>query len=527
MNNAARSSVILRRSRFDGVIFDLDGVVTRTAQVHAAAWKQLFDEYREERVRRHLPAYAPFDIDRDYRLYVDGKLRYDGIQSFLESCGIGIPYGQPEDSPEQETVCGLANRKNNLFLQHLQRAGVQVYDSTIRLIRQLRDHGFKVAVISASKNCLAVLQAARVEGLFHARVDGVVAAKLHLMGKPAPDLFAEAASRLGTAPTRTVVVEDAIAGVEAGRRGGFGLVIGVDRTGKPHQLLDHGAHVVVADLAEAEVTEDATPPTKNTADLPSALECIDQILNSRARRAAVFTDYDGTLTPIVAHPEDAVLRQQMREIVRRLSHITPVAVISGRDLADVRERVDLEDIIYAGSHGFDIIGPAGLRLERPEAKECLPALDVAEARLREKLSGIPGAQIERKKYSIAIHFRNVAECRLPDIESLVDAMAAQHPNLRKRHGKKVFELQPNVAWHKGRAVLWLLEVLRLDTPDVVPIYLGDDLTDEDAFEALHDRGAGIVVRDEPHPTAARYALENPAEVGSFLALLATQTPPRP
>lgn len=523
MNN----NVMITRARFDAVIFDLDGVVTRTARVHAAAWKQLFDDYRAERLRRNLPVYPPFDIDHDYRLYVDGKPRYDGIQSFLSTKGIQIPYGHPDDPADEETICGLGNRKNVLFRQHLEREGVQVYDSTIRLVRRLRETGFRVAIISASENCTAVLKAAGVQELFHAQVDGVVATELQLKGKPAPDVFIEAAKRLGAAPGRAIVVEDAVAGVEAGRRGEFGLVMGVDRTGKPERLKEHGAHVVVSDLAEVGVGDAATTPGASTANLPSALESILEILKSRTQRVAVFLDYDGTLTPIVAHPEDAVLASQMREIVRHLARTSAVAVISGRDLADVRERVGLDDIIYAGSHGFDIVGPRGLRQENPEAKQFLPALDKVETELRRKFADIPGAQIERKKYSIAIHFRNVEESRLADIEPRVDAVAAQHPNLRKTHGKKIFELQPDIAWDKGRAVLWLLEVLRLNTPDVLPIYLGDDLTDEDAFEVLRERGVGVVVRDEPRPTAACYALDSTEEVGSFLALLATQkaTPP--
>ncbi len=516
MTSPAQNSAITP-SRFDAVIFDLDGVVTRTARVHAAAWKQLFDEYRAERHRRGLPVYEPFDIDGDYRLYVDGKPRYDGIQSFLSAKGIEIPYGHPDDPPEKETVCGLGNRKNLLFQQHLERAGVQVYDSTVRLIRELRERGFKVAIISASENCSAVLQAAEIQDLFDAQVDGVESTMLKLKGKPAPDVFVEAAKRLAVEPSRTVVVEDAVAGVAAGRQGGFGLVIGVDRTGKPERLKEHGAHVVVSDLAEVGLEDETAAPIMSTTDLPSALAQVDQILPSGTQRLALFLDYDGTLTPIVAHPEDAQLGDDIREIVRRLAHVCPVAVISGRDLADVRERVGLDEIVYAGSHGFDIVGPGGLRKENPEARTCLADLDKAEAFLREKTAAIPGAQIERKKYSIAVHFRNVDERRVPEVEPLVDMTAAQHPSLRKGHGKKVFELQPHIDWHKGRAVSWLLQALDLDSPEVLPIYIGDDLTDEDAFGALREHGAGIVVRDEPRPTAARYALENPAEVGAFLA----------
>lgn len=522
-----KPAVTLEKDKYDAVIFDLDGVVTQTARVHAAAWKQLFDEYREDRLQRHLPAYEPFDTDRDYRLYVDGKPRYDGIQSFLQSCGVEIPYGQPDDPPDRETVCGLANRKNILFQKHLEQNGVQVYDSTVRLIRQLRESGFQVAIISASKNCVTILQAAQLEHLFHARVDGVTAAELRLKGKPAPDVFIEAAKRLGVAPARAVVVEDAIAGVEAGHQGGFGLVIGVDRTNNPERLREHGAQVVVSDLAQVTLAGEAGGRSALTTDLPSAMKQVNEILPSRDRRLVVFLDYDGTLTPIVSRPENAILCDEMRDLVRQLSRVCLVSVVSGRDLVDVRDRVELNDIIYAGSHGFDIAGPDGLRKENADAKSCLPALDDAEAELRAKSAAIPGAQIERKKYSIAIHYRNVEEGRVKEIKSLVEAMAARHSNLRKGYGKKVFELQPKIDWHKGRAVLWLLKALDLESPKVLPIYLGDDVTDEDAFEALRDRGIGIVVRDEPRPTAARYALENTAEVGTFLGLLARQPSLKP
>jgi trehalose 6-phosphate phosphatase len=205
----------------------------------------------------------------------------------------------------------------------------------------------------------------------------------------------------------------------------------------------------------------------------------------------------------------------------------PLPSSAGANLADVRALVGLDEIVYAGSHGFDIAGPGGLRKQNPEAQALVPTLDRAEAELCEKCAAIPGAQIERKKYSIAIHFRNVLESRVPQIEPLVDEIAAKHPRLRKGFGKKVFELQPDIDWHKGRAVSWLLQALDMDSPDVLPIYIGDDLTDEDAFEWLRDRGVGIVVRDQPRPTAARYALENTAEVGVFLAMLAGQQPAAP
>lgn len=517
----------LDRSRFDAVIFDLDGVVTRTALVHAAAWKSLFDEYFQRRAQRGEPEAAPFDIERDYRLYVDGKPRQDGIRSFLQARGIELPPGDPADPLDRETVWGLAKRKNHSFLQQLERDGVRVYETTVQLLDVLQTHGFAVALISASENAAAVLQAAGLLDRFDTRVDGVEAKRLGLRGKPAPDVFLEAARRLCVAPGRTVVVEDAIAGVQAGRAGGFACVIGVDRMGQPEDLRTNGADVVVSDLGEVTVEAPARASCRNTHDLPSALENMESIVDSTHRRPVVFLDYDGTLTPIVAQPEDAVLSDAMRMVVQRLAQVCTVAVISGRDLPDVRNRVAVQGIIYAGSHGFDIAGPGGLRLENEEAQACVPALDQAEISLREQLHAIPGARVERKRYSVAVHYRNVPEDRVQEIEPIVDRVHRRHDALRRSGGKKVFELQPRIDWHKGCAVLWLLKTLQLDCSEVLPVYLGDDLTDEDAFQALAQRGVGIVIRDEPRPTAAQYALETTEETANFLEQLANRLESQP
>lgn len=248
-------AVAISPTRYSAAIFDLDGVITRTAQLHAGAWKELFDAYLAGRSARDQREYAPFDIERDYSEYVDGKPRYAGLEAFLRSRDISLPYGDPEDPPGKDTVCGLGNRKDELFHQRLRRQGVRVYDAGVGLVSRLRQVGIKTAVVSSSKNCAAVLAAAGLEPLFDARVDGAERERLHLEGKPAPDMFLEAARRLGTAPARCVVVEDAAAGVEAGARGGFGCVIGVDRGGKGTILRDRGAHIVVTELSRIAVVE--------------------------------------------------------------------------------------------------------------------------------------------------------------------------------------------------------------------------------------------------------------------------------
>ena len=255
----------------------------------------------------------------------------------------------------------------------------------------------------------------------------------------------------------------------------------------------------------------------STAELPSALERLEEIeARARDKRLAVFLDYDGTLTPIVDRPELAVLSEQTRDTVRRLAGCLRVAVISGRDLRDVRRLVGIDNIFYAGSHGFEIEGPQGWRLESPEGAELLPVLDEVEGELQQRLRAIPGALVERKKFSVAAHYRLVEPGSLQAVEDAVAQAAGRHPELRRSAGKKVHELQPAIDWNKGKALLWLLEVLELDAADVLPLYLGDDITDEDAFEVMRGAGVGIVIRDEPRPTAAAYGLDNPDEVRRFL-----------
>lgn len=235
---------------FDAVLFDLDGVLTSTAKIHSKCWKTMFDDFLSRRAARGREPLQPFDIETDYKLYVDGKLRYEGVRSFLASRNISLPEGTPEDLPTADTVCGLGNRKDELVKAAIDRGEVEAYPGSVALVQRLREQGIRTGVVSSSNNCEQVLQAAGILDLFEVRVDGLVASELQLPGKPAPDTFLMAAQLLGVRPARAVVVEDAIAGVAAGRAGGFGLVVGVDREGGGDALRTHGADVVVADLGE-------------------------------------------------------------------------------------------------------------------------------------------------------------------------------------------------------------------------------------------------------------------------------------
>ncbi len=237
----------------DGIstcLFDLDGVLTETAKVHAAAWKRMFDDYLRSRSDRDGTPFEPFDSKDDYDSFVDGKPRYDGVRSFLQSRRIELPEGDPGDGPDAETVCGLGNRKNEIVLGLIDEQGVEAYPGSVRYVHAVREAGMRTAVVSSSANCKQVLEGAGIADLFDARIDGVVAERDRLPGKPAPDTYLAGARALDVEAAQAAVFEDALAGVEAGRAGSFGCVVGVDRVGQAAALREHGADVVVADLAE-------------------------------------------------------------------------------------------------------------------------------------------------------------------------------------------------------------------------------------------------------------------------------------
>jgi beta-phosphoglucomutase family hydrolase len=234
----------------EAFLFDLDGVVTRTAAIHAAAWKQLFDDYLARRARNERTGFVPFDPVDDYQKYVDGRPREEGVRTFLEARGITLPPGKPDDTPELETLNGLGKRKDAYFVQILAQNGVELYNGTVTFIKDARGRGVRTAIVSSSRNCAAVLNAAGASQLFDARVDGIDRQRLRLRGKPAPDMYLEAARRLHASPARAAVFEDALVGVEAGRAGRFRLVVGLGEGAHAGDLKAHGADIVVADLCE-------------------------------------------------------------------------------------------------------------------------------------------------------------------------------------------------------------------------------------------------------------------------------------
>jgi alpha,alpha-trehalase len=507
----------LSKETCDGVIFDLDGVITQTAKVHAKAWKTLFDSYLKKRAARENQAYVPFDEDKEYRTYVDGKPRHDGVESFLKSRGIDLPRGNPSDDPGKETIYGLGSRKNEIFNDFLQKQGPEVYEDTLSLMYEIKKQGWKIAVISASKNCIPILEAVGISDWFDTVVEGVLSQELGIKGKPAPDIFFEAARRMETDVQRTAVFEDATAGVSAAKKGGFHRVIGVNRADNDDILKKAGADVVFSDLCHIRINDRLPVRKKQMASLPSALEHIPKILQqAENRNIALFLDYDGTLTPIVNDPDKAFLDENTRQTLAKVARKWVVAVVSGRDLKAIQNFIKLDNVYYAGSHGFDISGPADLTLEMQKGRKFLPVLEKAQDDLEEKLTDIPGAAIERKQFSIAIHYRNVKQADAKKVRQAVRLVQTDYPELRITEGKKVFELQPDIAWHKGKALTWLMEKLNLNLDTYYPMYIGDDITDEDAFESLNTIGTGIVVKGSFHPTSADFVLENTRETAAFL-----------
>lgn len=497
--------------RHDAVIFDMDGVVTDTATVHAAAWTELFNAFLAA-----VPADGGHDLspftEADYLRYVDGKPRHHGVADFLAARGIELPWGDSTDPDTAETVCGLGKRKDRLFQERITRDGVSVFTSTVALIRRLRSEGIRTAVFSASRNCAQVLAAAGIAGLFSVRVDGVDAAELGLAGKPDPAMLIEVARRLHADPERVVVVEDAEAGVAAGRNGGFALVIGIDRGAHADRLLAAGADIVVDDAARIRLLG-GLRRVAEVADVFERWPAFSDLLD--AQKAAVLLDFDGTLAEIVTDPAAARPVEGVEITLAELAAECPVAVISGRDLDDLCERLPVRGVWLAGSHGFELMAPDGTRHVHDAAPGVEQELAEAAGELRDRLEGIPGVLVEHKRFAVAVHYRTVSEEAVSRVSTAVHDVGRER-GLRITAGRKIVELRPDVDWDKGAALRWILE--RLSAP-ALPIYLGDDMTDEDAFDVVETNGLGIVVRDDENAdrfTAARFSVTGVHRVRDLL-----------
>jgi trehalose-phosphatase len=374
-------------------------------------------------------------------------------------------------------------------------------------VRRWRRGGLPCAAIGHGPDGHRVLRAAGLRDAIDVVVDGRTAAELSLHDEA--DVLRVAAGRLGVEPHQAVALCSSVAGVAAARKAGLGLVVGIARHADRRALADAGAQVVTHNVFAVRF------PRR----LPHALACRAELAAWRnARSLAVFLDYDGTLTPIVDDPAAAVLSPSMRATLDTLAERCPIAVVSGRDRADVEARVGVSDLLYVGSHGLDI-GGRGLRRVPPEAARAIPEVEAIHARLEALVGGVPGIRFERKPYSLAVHHRGVSSPEaIAAIERAVDLVLPGTP-LRRREGKRVIELLPAVDWDKGRAVRWIMDVLGLDPRRTFPIHMGDDETDEDAFAALAGMGAGIYVGEPITSSLADWYVRSPDEVAELLAWL--------
>ncbi|MDF2529947.1 MAG: otsB [Gammaproteobacteria bacterium] len=504
-------------SYLQAAIFDMDGVVIDSAKLHCLAWTLIFDRFLKEHYEKKSLKFNPF-TEQDYLYYVDGISRFDGVKRFLKSRHISLPSGVTH-SRSLKTIYGLGNRKNSLFHKLLKDKGVVCFSSSITLIKLLREQGIKTALISSSKNCNIILQSAHAAGFFDVILSGNVLEKKHIAGKPQPDIFLEAAKLLKASPANCMVVEDALLGVQAGHAGKFGLVVGVDRKNLGSAIFrEYGADIVVNDLIELHLEGlkhwfdyTLTYIFDEENKLNSAL-----LAELKDKQAVLFLDYDGTLTPIVNHPNFAILSPLISKYLKQLSKNYVVAIISGRELIDIKSKVDVPNIYYAGNHGLEISGP---KLTYSLGLKFIPEMKRVYKALMKQLGSIEGIFIENKHYSLSVHFRLVADSDISKIQQTINSVLLQHPNFIKRGGKKVIEIRPNIKWDKGIAALWLLSNLKLNNPNVLPIYIGDDTTDEDAFRALKKTGIGIIVSSRRQPTKAKYCLRDTNEVQKFLELL--------
>lgn len=499
-------------------ILDLDGVITQTAALHAKAWKKMFDAYNEQRKKNGKEPYKEFSIENDYPEYVDGMPRYDGVENFLKSRDVDLPRGNSEDDPDKETICGLGNRKNDLYLKMVDNEGVEVLKKNVNKIREWKKNGMKTAIISSSRNCRKILKVAGLQGLFDVRVDGVVSEERNLKGKPEPDIFLSAAGELGFSPQESLIVEDSLAGMKAGKKGNFEVIIGIAEGEKVKKMKEKGATHVVKNLEDLSL--DVEPRTRSASEIPDAMDNFNKITadwnknSDRQTGPCIFLDYDGTLTPIVEEYNKAYLSDDMRNVIRELSELRITAVVSGRGMEDVKERVNLNNIYYAGSHGFEMSGPGNFSHEIEAALKLIPVLDKTEKKLKDNLKDIEGVKFERKKFALAVHYRQVSSGSEESVKKQVNKILGDVDELTQGRGKKVIEVKPNLYWNKGKAINHLMKQLDIGQNSSM-LYIGDDITDEDAFMQIRN-GSGILVGDHHEKSYADYHLKNVEEVKNFL-----------
>lgn len=496
--------------KIKGIIFDMDGVVTQTADLHCKAWKVVFNQFF-----RQIKEKDYYFTLKDYLYYFDGIPRIDGVINFLNACKIDgnkitNKYGSLKKAVEE--ICKI---KNNLFLSMIDENKVKVFPDALEFIKYLLALNYKVAIISSSKNCQIILDKAGIIHLFSICIDGESAERKNIPGKPHPGIFLEAAKQLQLLPEQCMVIEDALAGVSAAKQGQFGLVVALDRKNKLfNEFKQYDPDYILRDLSKNQVNLYKTFDSSKAAPAINALPILSSALIQQ-KEIVVFLDYDGTLTPIVDRPQDAHLSSVMKESILQLCKNYLTIIISGRELSNLKEKVGVETLFYAGNHGFEFESPKNFNFSYEIGKEYIEDIQSIFKKIYSILKDVKGCIIENKKFTLSIHYRLVHETNYELISSTIDFLLPSYPKLSRHAGKKVIEIRPNIPWNKGIFSINLLKNMKKDNPNVIPIYIGDDLTDEDAFQLFNANGITIKV-GQGSSTHAHYFLESPNEVRLFL-----------
>jgi trehalose-phosphatase len=510
-SNPLPSSLHLKSSMpFEAIIVDVEGVITDTRQLHFESWKECIDEIlldefekgkNEEKQLKPLTA-------TEYYQYFEGKNRLDGIREFIDERGIFL---------NKEQIESLAAKKNIAYRRHLLEHRPEINEESVEAVKKWKGQKIAMAAVSSSKNCTEMLLHTGIRDLFDVQIDGSMVDELGISGLGKEALYLEAAEQLGKRVDECVVIEDAPYGITAVRESGFKYVIGMSK-GRQYivnELYTLGADMVVSSLLDI------------GQDKPNAITGRDDLFRFMGNRTPVFfLDFDGTLSDIVQNPDAATLRPEMPVLLSDCAKMYKVAIISGRDRAVIEDKVNIPYIYHAGCHGFDISGPDDFHFEVEEARAIKPLINQVAKELQNDLADIKGLILEDKKFFTAIHYRKVQDdAQVAKALQLIKEKIAATEKLSFKEGKKVLEIGPAINWNKGKAVRKLCELFKMDSSLSVPIYIGDDTTDEDAFKELVGWGIGIKVSSEANvPTAADYILKDTAEVSEFLRLLVSRRP---
>ncbi|MCM2349293.1 MAG: trehalose-phosphatase [Bacteriovoracaceae bacterium] len=510
----------LGENNLKAFIFDLDGVLTETHDLHAKAWERMFNEFllkRRDSPHADDEILDDFDPHRDYQEFLDGKPRFEGVRGFLTSRNIHLNEGTSLDDISANTIQGLGLKKNTYYQKILEREGPHLIQESFSFIQKLKDHGIPMAVVSSSMNCRLILNEAEIDQYFQVIVDPQVAGAKNLKGKPSPDYFLEASRELHLSPEECAVVEDSLAGIKSGRKGHFKKVYGINIYKDQHvlkRLKDVGADQVVSSLWEINEAKDFL-------DLPDAKTCFEAIFpHDNKENYFLFLDFDGTLSPIVLDPNKARPLEGISELIHTCSQYLPVCIITGRDTGVIKKMLSLPQVYYAACHGFEISGQDGYHYELKEAHDLIPLLDDAQLKLTKELGPIEDLLIERKKFGLAFHYRMIkSPADIATIREAIRDYCFEHPSLRYMSGEAVIEILPRLNWDKGKAILKLYDVLHLDPKQNPPLYFGDGRTDEDAFREMRNWGVPILASMEKRPSLARYHLKGPEEIKKFLKMM--------